>query len=423
MGYAMRIKDIIEKKVKGKELSYNEIEYVVNNFVDGKINDKNMTLFIKSIYNSGLNYKETLYLTDIMIKSGISEDLTEIKNVTVDKHSTGGVGDKTSLIVLPICASLGICVPKMSGRSLGTTGGTVDKLESIPGFKSELSHKKFIEILNEVGCVDICQTKDIALADKKIYALRDKTGYVDSIPLIASSIMSKKIACSSKNIVIDLKVGKGAFMKNISDASKLAKLMIRIGKYYKRNVVCVLTDMDTPLGNNIGNKLEVKEAINFFDGRYDKRLYDLVVTLSSYMVSISKKISYKESNKRVIEVLKNETAKNKFYEWITAQSGNIKDLRVNAKRIDVKSSITGYVKSIDASSIGLISSLLVGKNKDLNTGIVLRKKIGDFVENDEVVASIYYNKEVNNMISIIRDAYKFSSHPIKEKNIILKTIK
>ena len=270
----MDSRSIIEKKIKNKSLSYEEIKYMVDNFVSNKIDDDTMTLFIKAIYNNGLNFNETLNLTDVMIKSGIVEDLSEVDGITVDKHSTGGVGDKTSLIVLPICASLGIKVPKMSGRSLGTTGGTVDKLESIPGFKSELSHKKFIKILNEVGCVDICQTKDIAVADKKIYALRDKTGLVDSIPLIASSIMSKKIACSSKNIVIDLKVGNGAFMKNITEASKLARLMIRIGLYYNRNVICVLTDMNNPLGNNIGNKLEVREVINFFEGRYNKRLYD-----------------------------------------------------------------------------------------------------------------------------------------------------
>ena len=419
----MNSRSIIEKKIKNKSLSYEEIKFMVDNFISNKIGDDTMTLFIRAIYNNGLSFDETLNLTDVMIKSGKVEDLSKVEGITVDKHSTGGVGDKTSLIVLPICASLGIKVPKMSGRSLGTTGGTVDKLESIPGFKSELSHKKFIDILNKVGCVDICQTKDIAVADKKIYALRDKTGLVDSIPLIASSIMSKKIACSSKNIVIDLKVGKGAFMKNIKDASALARLMIRIGKYYDRNVICVLTDMNNPLGNNIGNKLEVREVINFFEGRYNKRLYDLVVSLSSYMVSISKNISYNKAKKMVINVINNGSARLKFYEWIYAQGGIVDELRLETRRIDVKSDKKGYVKSINASDVGLISSLLIGKIKDLNTGIVLRKNIGEFVEKDEVLASIYYNKEVNNMISIIRNAYELSNSPVKEKNIILKTIK
>ena len=323
-----------------------------------------------------------------------------------------------------VAASLGVKVAKMSGRSLGTTGGTVDKLESIPGFKSELSHKEFVNIINTVGCVDICQTKDIAVADKKIYSLRDKTGYVDSIPLIASSIMSKKIACSSENIVIDLKVGKGAFMKNIKDATKLAKLMIKIGKYYNRKVICVLTDMNIPLGNNIGNKLEVKEVINFFNGIYDKRLYELIVCLSSYMVSISKRISFNYSKKLVLKSLKIGSSKNKFYEWIKYQGGDISKLKIEAKRIEVMSEKSGYIKSIDASKIGYLSSKLIGfKVKDLNTGIILRKRIGDFVEKGEVIASIYYNKEVDNMISILKDSFKYSDTKPKEKNIILKIIK
>ncbi len=420
----MNSKIIIEKKIKNKILAYNEIKYMIDSYINNNISDKTMTLFIKAIYNSGLSFNETLFLTDIMIKSGKVEDLSFVEKVTVDKHSTGGVGDKTSLIVLPICASLNIAVPKMSGRSLGTTGGTVDKLESIPGFKSELSHKEFVNIINTVGCVDICQTKDIAVADKKIYSLRDKTGYVDSIPLIASSIMSKKIACSSENIVIDLKVGKGAFMKNIKDATKLAKLMIKIGKYYNRKVICVLTDMNIPLGNNIGNKLEVKEVINFFNGIYDKRLYELIVCLSSYMVSISKKISFNYSKKLVLKSLKIGSSKNKFYEWIKYQGGDISKLKIEAKRIEVMSEKSGYIKSIDASKIGYLSSKLIGfKVKDLNTGIILRKRIGDFVEKGEVIASIYYNKEVDNMISILKDSFKYSDTKPKEKNIILKIIK
>ncbi len=419
----MDSKSIIDKKIKNKVLTYNEIKYIVESFICGKVSERNMTLFIKAIYNNGLSFNETLCLTDVMIRSGVIVDLSFINGVTVDKHSTGGVGDKTSIIVLPICASLGLYVPKMSGRSLGITGGTVDKLESIPGFKSELSDNEFKSIINEVGCIDICQTKDIAIADKKIYSLRDKTGYVDSIPLIASSIMSKKIACSSDNIVIDLKVGKGAFMKNIKDASKLARLMIKIGKYYNKKVVCVLTDMNNPLGLNIGNKLEIKEVIKFFNGIYDKRLYDLVVSLSSYMVSISKNISFNYSRVLVLKSLKDGSAKNKFYEWIKAQGGDLSSLYIDAKRIDVRSEKEGYIKLIDASLIGNVSSRLIGKKKDFNTGIVLRKVIGDYVKKNDVIASIYYNKEVENMISNVKDSFKYSDNKIKEKNIILKVIK
>lgn len=421
----MEYKVIINKKNNKQMLTYNEIKYMVNAYVSGELSDEEMTLFIKAIYKNSLSFNETLYLTDVMIKSGKTIDLSELKKVSADKHSTGGIGDKTSLIILPICAALNIAVPKMSGKSLGITGGTIDKLESIPGFKSKLTHKEFIDILNDVGCVDICQSKDIAIADKKIYALRDRTGYVDSIPLIASSIMSKKIACSSKNIVIDLKVGKGAFMKNIKSATKLAKLMIKIGNYYNRKVICVLTDMSTPLGSNIGNILEVREAINYFDKKYDKRLNDIVVTLSSQMVSISKNISYNMAKKMVINTINNGMAKDKFYKWINSQHGDIDKMKMNARRIDVRSNKKGYINEIDADIIGTLATDLskINNKLDPSTGIVLRKKIGDFVEKDEVLASIYYNKEVNNMISLLTNAYKIEDRKLKVKNIILKVIK
>lgn len=421
----MDYKIIINKKENKKSLSYNEIKYMVDSFVSGVLSDKEMTPFIKSIYENGLSFDETLYLTDVMIKSGEVIDLKGVKKVTVDKHSTGGIGDKTSLIVLPICAALDVAVPKMSGKSLGITGGTIDKLESIPGFKSKLNHEKFIKVLNEVGCVDISQSKDIALADKKIYALRDKTGYVDSIPLIASSIMSKKIACSSKNIVIDLKVGNGAFSKDIKTATKLAKLMIRLGKHYNRKVICVLTDMSIPLGSNIGNILEVREAINYFDKIYDNRLNDLVISLSSHMISISKNISYVKAKHQVINVINNGMAKHKFYKWIKEQDGEIDKMKMDARRIDLRTNKCGYITDINASIVGSLATALSknGRSLDASSGIVLRKKIGDFVDNDEVLASIYYNKEVNNMMSLLLSAYIIEECKPKEKNIILKVIK
>lgn len=425
----MDFKDIINKKEKRKSLSYKEIEYMVTEFLKENIDEINMTSFIKDIYEKGLNKKETFYLTDVMIKSGETIDLSKIKKVTVDKHSSGGIGDKTSLLILPICASLGVAVPKMSGRSLGITGGTIDKLESIPGFKSDITNEKFIEIINTIGCADICQSKKIALADKKLYELRDKTGYIDSIPLIASSIMSKKIACSSKNIVIDLKVGSGAFMKNLKSAKKLARLMIYIGKKYNRNVICVLTDMNNPLGKNIGNILEVKEVINFFDGKKDKRLENLVVTLSSYMISISKNIGYKKAKEQVEKVLNNGKAKEKFHEWIKAQEGKISEMKMNANRIDVKSIKCGYLKEINAEIIGeLCTSLGSGRNSlrnevDNNVGIILRKKIGDFVERDEILCSIYYNKEVEKMITKALEAFYIVEKRPREKSVIIKVIK
>ena len=281
----MKAIDIIEKKKNNEKLEYKEIEYMVNSYVKGKINDKTMSDFVWQIYYNGLNIEETYFLTDVMIKSGETIDLSSLNKPVVDKHSTGGVGDKITLIVSPIVACAGVCVPKMSGRGLGLTGGTVDKLESITGYKLNLTKKQFLEELDKVGCAVISQSEKIAVADKKIYALRNEIGAVDSIPLIASSIMSKKIASGSDVIIIDLKVGKGAFMKNIKSATKLAKTMVKIGEYYDKKVICTLSDMNIPLGRNIGNVLEVKEAMDFFDGKYDKRLYELSVYISSLMIS------------------------------------------------------------------------------------------------------------------------------------------
>ena len=243
----MRAIDITSKKINNEKLTYEEIEYMVNSYVKDKISDDTMADFVWSIYYNGLSLDETYYLTDVMIKSGETIDLSKIKKPVCDKHSTGGVGDKITLIVSPIAAAAGVCVPKMSGRGLGLTGGTADKLESIPGYKLKMSKEAFLDELENVGCAVISQSEKIAVADKKIYALRNEIGAVDSIPLIASSIMSKKIASGSDIIIIDLKVGKGAFMKNIKDATRLAKTMVKIGEYYHKKVICTLSDMNTPL--------------------------------------------------------------------------------------------------------------------------------------------------------------------------------
>lgn len=422
----MKMSTIINKKNKKQELTYNEIEYAVNSYVNKKITDDEMTLFIKAIYENGMNREEVYFLTDAMIKTGSTVDLSSINKPIVDKHSTGGVGDKTSMILLPICASLGIAVPKMSGRSLGLTGGTVDKLESIPGYNSNLPLKKFLEIVNNVGCADIAQNKTIAVADKKIYELRDRTGYVDSLPLIASSIMSKKIACGSKNIIIDLKLGNGAFVNNRSRARRLAKLMIYIGKRYDRNVVCILTDMNMPLGNSIGNILEVKEVVNFFNGERDKRLEDIIIRLATEMVSASKNIGKCSAKKEVMLSLSSGLAKSKFYDWIESQGGDIKSMKINAHKIDVRSTNKGYIKEINAKAIGsLCTDLAKDETGKINysTGVVLRKKIGDFVEIDDVVATIYYNKNTDGMIGRLLGAYKFSPVKPKSKKSVICVIK
>ena len=425
----MKAIDIIEKKKNNEKLEYKEIEYMVNSYVKGKINDKTMSDFVWQIYYNGLNIEETYFLTDVMIKSGETIDLSSLNKPVVDKHSTGGVGDKITLIVSPIVACAGVCVPKMSGRGLGLTGGTVDKLESITGYKLNLTKKQFLEELDKVGCAVISQSEKIAVADKKIYALRNEIGAVDSIPLIASSIMSKKIASGSDVIIIDLKVGKGAFMKNIKSATKLAKTMVKIGEYYDKKVICTLSDMNIPLGRNIGNVLEVKEAMDFFDGKYDKRLYELSVYISSLMISSAKKISFANAKKLVINLLESGHAKNKFYEWIKSQGGNIHKLKDKAKKIDIISTKTGYVNSIDSNLIAeLVFNLGAGRVKktdpvDYAVGVTLNKVIGDKVKEGEVLGTVYYNKKLDGMDKLFINSFKIEKKKKRVKKIIIKTIK
>ncbi len=425
----MKAIDIIEKKKNNEKLEYKEIEYMVNSYVKGKINDKTMSDFVWQIYYNGLNIEETYFLTDVMIKSGETIDLSSLNKPVVDKHSTGGVGDKITLIVSPIVACAGVCVPKMSGRGLGLTGGTVDKLESITGYKLNLTKKQFLEELDKVGCAVISQSEKIAVADKKIYALRNEIGAVDSIPLIASSIMSKKIASGSDVIIIDLKVGKGAFMKNIKSATKLAKTMVKIGEYYDKKVICTLSDMNIPLGRNIGNVLEVKEAMDFFDGKYDKRLYELSVYISSLMISSAKKISFTNAKKLVINLLESGHAKNKFYEWIKSQGGNIHKLKDKAKKVDIISTKTGYVNSIDSNLIAeLVFNLGAGRVKktdpvDYAVGVTLNKVIGDKVKEGEVLGTIYYNKKLDRMDKLFINSFKIEKKKKRVKKIIIKTIK
>lgn len=425
----MKAIDIIEKKKNNEKLEYKEIEYMVNSYVKGKINDKTMSDFVWQIYYNGLNIEETYFLTDVMIKSGETIDLSSLNKPVVDKHSTGGVGDKITLIVSPIVACAGVCVPKMSGRGLGLTGGTVDKLESITGYKLNLTKKQFLEELDKVGCAVISQSEKIAVADKKIYALRNEIGAVDSIPLIASSIMSKKIASGSDVIIIDLKVGKGAFMKNIKSATKLAKTMVKIGEYYNKKVICTLSDMNIPLGRNIGNALEVKEAMDFFDGKYDKRLYELSVYISSLMISSAKKISFTNAKKLVINLLESGHAKNKFYEWIKSQGGNIHKLKDKAKKVDIISTKTGYVNSIDSNLIAeLVFNLGAGRVKktdpvDYAVGVTLNKVIGDKVKEGEVLGTIYYNKKLDGMDKLFINSFKIEKKKKRVKKIIIKTIK
>lgn len=420
---------IIDKLRKKEDLLYNDIKIMVNDYVNDKISDEIMTEFLKLICKNKLSLRETLDLTDIMIKSGEKLDLSLLDKNTVDKHSTGGIGDKVSLIVGPIVASLGLAMPKMSGRGLGITGGTIDKLESIDGYKVNLEKKEFIKILNEIGVSIISQSNNIVPADKKIYSLRDVTGTVDNDSLIAASIMSKKIASSSDVIVIDMKVGNGAFKKDVKSAVKLSKMMIKIANAYNRKLICILTDMNEPLGMNIGNALEIEEVIDFFNGFRDDKLEKVVTTIASYMVSYGKMIPLEKAKREVETTLNNNKAKEVFYKWIEAQGGNINKLTIKAKQKEIYSPKDGYISSLDASKIGLlVRDLGAGRKEkndkiDYNVGIILNKTKTDKIKEDELLGTIYYNNKLEDMEQRFIDAFVITNKKQKQKEVILKIIK
>ena len=402
----MNILDIIVKKRDAKELSTEEIEYFIKEYTKGNIQDYQASALIMAIYINGMNDREITDLTLAMAHSGEVLDLSCFGENVVDKHSTGGVGDKVSIILLPIIASLGVPVAKMSGRGLGFTGGTVDKMESIPGYRTNVTIEEFIEDVKKVGISMIGQTMNLAPADKKIYALRDTIACVENIPLIASSIMSKKIASGANKIVIDVTVGKGAFMKNKEDAQKLAEQMIRIGKLAGREVKCVLTPMDEPLGYSIGNSLEVIEAINFLKGDMPKDLKEVVLELGANMLQLAGKGENIEENKlKILENIENENAYNKFVEMVENQGGDISFVKDTTKFkkskyiLAVVTKKTGKVTEINAEDIGKLACYLgAGRvNKDdkiePDVGIILNKKVGDEVLEDDFLAYICANDE------------------------------
>lgn len=406
--------NIINKKRLGQILTKEEINYVVEKYVSGEIPDYQMSALLMAICINDMTDEETFNLTDAMINSGETLDLSGIQGSIVDKHSTGGVGDKTTLILAPIVASCGVKVCKMSGRGLGHTGGTIDKLESINGFNVNLSIEDAIKEVNKVGAVILSQTGNLVPADKKIYALRDVSGTVESIPLIASSIMSKKIASGASSIVIDLKVGNGALIKNLEDAKHLSDLMIKIGKKYNRKVVCVLTNMDKPLGTSIGNALEVKEALEFLNGNRNKDLEEIIYKLASLMVSLGKNVSEEIALNEVKEKLNNKEALSKFYEIVKNQGGNIDDLKISNRVFSIKSPYTGFIKKIDTLKLGELSrSIGAGRYKkddviDYTVGFVLNKNVGDYVLKDEELVKVYLNK-IDLSINDITSCFKIDS--------------
>ena len=423
----MNIIEIINKKRLGKILSKNELEYVINGYLDGSIKDYQMSSLLMAIVINGMTDNEIITLTNLMLNSGEKLDLSTLGTV-VDKHSTGGVGDKTTMIIAPIVASCGVNVAKMSGRGLGHTGGTIDKLESIPGFKVNISTEEFFKQVNDIGVAIVSQTNNLVPADKKIYALRDVTGTVESIPLIASSIMSKKIASGANKLVIDVKVGKGALIKNKKDAKKLARLMINIGKANGIDVVCLLTNMDIPLGNNIGNALEVKEAISVLTNKSFGNLRDICIELSSYMVSLGLGISYKEAKNMVIDNLYDGRAYEKFLELISYQNGSLDGLVESKNTYQVKSTTEGYLTNIDALFLGNLSSDLGAGRKNLSdeldygAGIIINKNIGDYIKKGDTLMTLYTDKELEKKY-LSANAFKIEKENKEKQELIYEVIK
>ncbi len=432
----MRMYDIILKKRNGGELTESEIAFFIDGYTRGDIPDYQASALMMAIFYNGMTDEETVCLTDCMAHSGDTVDLSRFGNLSVDKHSTGGVGDKTSLIVAPIVASLGGKVTKMSGRGLGHTGGTVDKLESISGYKTSLSSDDFLAQVESVGMAIIGQTGNLTPADKKLYSLRDVTATVDSIPLITSSIMSKKLAAGSHNIVLDVKVGSGAFMKKPEDAEVLAKKMVSIGKACGRNTCAVLTDMDSPLGNNIGNALEVKEAVSVLKNEKKGDLREVCVALATEMISLVFGFSQSDAEQKVIAAIEDGSAFDKMKQWIAAQGGDISQIEdtsllPSAKySFEVISDTDGYITAMNAEQIGR-ASVMLGAGRaskddeiDYSAGIVIDKKVGDRVEKGDRLATLYYSSgNADNAAECYLSALKIEPTPKSVSPLIYKIIR
>ena len=429
----MNFLDIIQKKKENKALSEEEIKFFIENYVKGEIPDYQVSAFLMAVYFNKLNLDETYYLTKAMIDSGDRVDLSEVPGSKVDKHSTGGVGDTVTLVLGPLLASVGLVFAKMSGRGLGHTGGTLDKLESIPGFNINIGGKEFVEILKKSNIAVIGQTENIVPADKLLYALRDATATVDNVSLIASSILSKKIALGTDGLVLDVKVGSGAFMKDVPSAVELSELMVNLGKKFGRNTKAIITSMNEPLGDAIGNSLEVIEAINILKGKKSGHLKEIALRIGSKLMIMEGLAKTEDEARKVLEgKISDGSAIEKFKEMVELQGGDpsyIDDTDKFKKSSiikDITSEETGFVKAIEAIEIGIASrDLGAGRHKkgdvlDLSAGIYLHKKVGDFVEKGEKIATIYTEKEneVAGAIERIKAAYAFSDKREDYKLII-----
>lgn len=432
----MRMIDIIEKKRDGFELTKEEIYSAIEGYTKGEIPDYQMSAFAMAIYFQDMTNQERVYLTQAMVESGDQVDLSAIEGIKVDKHSTGGVGDTTTLVLAPLVASVGVPIAKMSGRGLGHTGGTVDKLESIRGFQVEIDSKQFIELVNKNKIAVVGQSGNLTPADKKLYALRDVTATVDSIPLIASSIMSKKIAAGADAIVLDVKTGSGAFMKKLEDAKELAHAMVQIGNGAGRKTVAVISDMNQPLGFAVGNALEVKEAIDTLKGQGPADLQELCLTLGSRMVYLGKQAdSIEQAREKLEEAIRYGKAIEKFKTFIVAQGGDASVIEDPSKlptasyTLEVKAKEDGFVSQIAADEIGIAASLL-GAGRltkeseiDLAVGLVLNKKIGNRVQKGESLVTIHSNREdVSEVVEKIEHAYAISDKEVEKHSFIYDVI-
>ena len=433
----MRMYDIITKKKRGGELSESEIRSFVSGYTRGDIPDYQASALLMAICLNGMSDGETYFLTDAISKSGDAVDLSSFGDITADKHSTGGVGDKTTLIVAPLAASLGCKVAKMSGRGLGHTGGTVDKLESFVGYNINLSSEDFMRQVRNVGVAVVGQSGNLAPADKKLYALRDVTATVDSIPLITSSIMGKKLASGAKSIVLDVKCGSGAFVKNEADARRLAENMVKIGKMCDRRVAAIITNMDIPLGYAIGNILEVKEAISALRGDGPQELIDISTSLAGAMAHLALSLPFDEMKKKAELLIKSGEALTKFKEWIAAQGGDTRPIDnpelfpTSAYEYEILSEGDGFISKMDAEKIGLSAMELGAGRKtkedkiDYTAGILLRKKTGDKIKKGEILATLYTNDtdSIEAAREIFLSAITLSKSPIEKEKLILGFVK
>jgi pyrimidine-nucleoside phosphorylase len=432
----MRMVDLIEKKRDGQELSTEEIKFIINGYTDGSIPDYQVSALTMAIFFKGMTEKERADLTMAMVESGDQIDLSQIEGIKVDKHSTGGVGDTTTLVLGPLVAALGVPVAKMSGRGLGHTGGTIDKLEAVKGFHVEIENDEFMDLVNKNKIAVIGQSGNLTPADKKLYALRDVTATVDSIPLIASSIMSKKIAAGADAIVLDVKTGAGAFMKTLDDSRELAKAMVRIGNNVGRRTMAVISDMSQPLGYAIGNALEVKEAIDTLKGEGPEDLTELCLTLGSHMVYLAEKASSLEEARTLLEnVIKDGWALEKLKVFLSSQGGDASIVDDPSKMpqaeyiFELEAKEDGYVSEIVADEVGT-AAMLLGAGRatkesviDLAVGLVLRKKIGDQVKKGDSLVTIYSNfEDVNEVKEKLYENIKISSSKVEAPILVHEEI-